>query len=1838
MTSLAKQLSLLARPQPALPSGTKASLLFDVKSAARIERDLIFSIGCNGLDELRQLDDALVLWYSDLFEETYAEKHYAREVLTEGETRELDGKVREAVERIAGYFLSPACHKVLELLIRYYQVHIYSRDFLLLALLPYHDTKVFVRLLQLVNLQGSEWEWLRNHQQVGAIVPRADLVTICGKDVKLLSRVLSTSDLSPVHLRFSAVLAAQTVGQVPTLTENYLHALIPKLSLWLQSGREERAAAYLLITQIASRHPFSPDYLNAIWSEVVQTAGEDLLPACKLLLYLLKTHPNVTIPPASLDLLITKPWFEAAVQLTDCSDTKAICSLLGRRAVGQISTKGTVAAALVSLLICADKLSPEALSAILTAILAQYVTQKKSKEEHDFPLYCQLLSLIGDRHAADLSTLLPKAIIAIRDSHKGEKTKSKLNSLIAHSLSGLPLDQNSDLPLYLSLQSPMAEVRLAAVQQLAPYMDSMKTAVLDLILREDNYDVLLGLLQLPAEGKDWALTVAQRLAVETEKKCQRRDIVEKMVDLVLETGQEDAEILIPALVAAYNGPEMQEFVTSRTQSLVGRLFPEAEPANFEVHIANYAVSQWNTAFPLLIPLLASVAVRKSLIIAYNDLKSQENARESIVSSLETLAKHISTAPLQDSTTLSLLKAVFRACPRLSGSCPGLVSLLSTCLSLDKAVTYSCLKRHFQSESLDLLASLVPRVPAALEVMTSIALQAGPNAVLQSLAVLLVALGADRSVRPVALACANVLLKGKSTEEIPRLEIRPCEALEQWESDLTPATGLLGRVMRHRAGLLNDANYISIVLGKVCTKADFSLLVTLIKSVPVARSALIKALEGVKGDELTDLLIETEELSREEKLVVLQRLREYQGWREFRHMAWVARLCAGKEAVRLALEVFTVPVFGAISLDNQQTLVMSLLRFLCLSHSGELSTDLHLRLSDYSLSTPLLHSLLQVPHTPEVLDKLLTLVLYAYNDPEPAILGDLFVLLKHLTETSSSDFVEHLKQMVLMGVKLHYPAVLQIPELEGKHMDLLVACVVDGNEAALQTKAYMYSALAGCCHMYPAAVAKQLKASFSQSAMKYPRQELAIMKTAIEQVAVALSAQRISLTGVLLALVEGGKNPVLEGELPKLLADLIGKIGAKYLCPALIHLFTLGLEAVSKAVLSLLPVTTALEALHKLLQLLPLLAIKQKSKSGRKEVGDILEKLESGHMEPGDEALVLAMVRMLYAHIEHLEKTETVSQLADTIKDDTTTELFSKVLISAISSLTSLSADSQRKKADSPPLSKPCLQAVKRLIETVVELVDSRTFALVHAFALRQSDKEVTVDVKRGLLDLLLVKARMRPSKKYTKLVPALLAVLKTHSQAISALSKGKNQAVAAYLDTVLIVLPVVIMEKQETSVNMEVVLPYASAPLHQLRSNSLLALSHWLRLPRPSLLPYLSPVLTQLISHLSTTTEKEALDTGLKAAKEILEGMHEFLTPVLDQLVLVACRTPTDTEDLIKALSRLCPIRLLICPIESAFQQVSGLGGPELTRLFALLSAAIRKLESAEAAVLSTALTPLFVTLLDFPLRQYKELGETHREMEQQVETLAAALGNYALNLTNAQFRPLLVRVCEWGGVKEEEESRIYRNFLYFSIIRTLSRSMKSFFTPYLKYPLDDLLSSLTAFTSLASHSSKKRPRGLSALSIAANTLALSCISSFCAHEKEGNFSETTYEQMSTSVLGQLACIGLPEYSSYEKDHVIPTIVELFQSTKDETVWKAMNYKLLLQTRSGHASVRRVSFDAISALAGSLDQAFSALVSDVMPFIGEGLEDEHDEVTLAAKKALRSLEKASGEDLKEYLR
>lgn len=58
----------------------------------------------------------------------------------------------------------------------------YNVNELLLCALPYHATPEFARLLVLLQLKGSTWEWLTPGQQSGAPPPREVIVRRCVND------------------------------------------------------------------------------------------------------------------------------------------------------------------------------------------------------------------------------------------------------------------------------------------------------------------------------------------------------------------------------------------------------------------------------------------------------------------------------------------------------------------------------------------------------------------------------------------------------------------------------------------------------------------------------------------------------------------------------------------------------------------------------------------------------------------------------------------------------------------------------------------------------------------------------------------------------------------------------------------------------------------------------------------------------------------------------------------------------------------------------------------------------------------------------------------------------------------------------------------------------------------------------------------------------------------------------------------------------------------------------------------------------------------------------------------------------------------------------------------------------------------------------------------------------------------------------------------------------------------------------------------------------------------------------------------------------------------------
>ncbi|KAF5281536.1 hypothetical protein FQA39_LY05071 [Lamprigera yunnana] len=183
-----EQLQRLAVPQTdRLQKDRKhVSILFDPKEAANIRKDTIYQIGVDGLEELKERNEKFAQFENTLFHET--SKHFERSVETIEANRKLDKTIRRFLYMLSPHFLFNCSYKALEWLVCRYHIHEYNKEDLLMLILPYHETNIFVRILQLMNLKNpnDKWYWLKSLQRSGIHLPKQALYNNASSNMYLL--------------------------------------------------------------------------------------------------------------------------------------------------------------------------------------------------------------------------------------------------------------------------------------------------------------------------------------------------------------------------------------------------------------------------------------------------------------------------------------------------------------------------------------------------------------------------------------------------------------------------------------------------------------------------------------------------------------------------------------------------------------------------------------------------------------------------------------------------------------------------------------------------------------------------------------------------------------------------------------------------------------------------------------------------------------------------------------------------------------------------------------------------------------------------------------------------------------------------------------------------------------------------------------------------------------------------------------------------------------------------------------------------------------------------------------------------------------------------------------------------------------------------------------------------------------------------------------------------------------------------------------------------------------------------------------------------------------------
>lgn len=192
-SELKKQLNLLKvnqRNDLKLPSkNADFSLLFDFRNSKKIEIDTFFELGYMGLIELAKTEEKLLEFIANIF--SPFSKYYNRNMKTQEEIKEVDQNIESLIKLLNPYFLNQSCHKIIEFLIKIYQVNIYNSRLLLLTFLPFHESKIFIKLIQNINLENiKHFSFMSQSAKNGTMIPKEQVITELSKNYELFKEIL----------------------------------------------------------------------------------------------------------------------------------------------------------------------------------------------------------------------------------------------------------------------------------------------------------------------------------------------------------------------------------------------------------------------------------------------------------------------------------------------------------------------------------------------------------------------------------------------------------------------------------------------------------------------------------------------------------------------------------------------------------------------------------------------------------------------------------------------------------------------------------------------------------------------------------------------------------------------------------------------------------------------------------------------------------------------------------------------------------------------------------------------------------------------------------------------------------------------------------------------------------------------------------------------------------------------------------------------------------------------------------------------------------------------------------------------------------------------------------------------------------------------------------------------------------------------------------------------------------------------------------------------------------------------------------------------------------------
>jgi len=316
------------------------------------------------------------------------------------------------------------------------------------------------------------------------------------------------------------------------------------------------------------------------------------------------------------------------------------------------------------------------------------------------------------------------------------------------------------------------------------------------------------------------------------------------------------------------------------------------------------------------------------------------------------------------------------------------------------------------------------------------------------------------------------------------------------------------------------------------------------------------------------------------------------------------------------------------------------------------------------------------------------------------------------------------------------------------------------------------------------------------------------------------------------------------------------------------------------------------------------------------------------------------------------------------------------------------------------------------------------------------------------------------------------------------------------------------------------------------------------------------------------------------------------------------------------------PSRVVLAEISKVFGELN----PEnIPTLLSLTDKHIDHMERGAATKHQGLLQKFFLGALKFR----HDNPSVERSLANSIEnSTCVALVRLALKLPEASLRPLLFKIFSWG-TDEDNLLCLLPLFTLYGHLAAALKSMFPIFTGSLSTYLVKILPKIADEKSEISDSREDRRDVL--------VCVLKVLQQIFMYDNGEFLDEKTTQDLIPILIDQLELTNMDGFDEFCDEYLIPTISQAAAAISDDAIWRPLNYRLLLKTRSEEPLCRLAALKCIDSVVDKLGDDYQALLQESAPqFLAELLEDDDERVEKKMEETVRKIEEVFGESLQNY--